>query len=112
MKRALLFSLLIGFVLVGCTKEKEGAVPQCIQERLKTFDSDEACQNASVMRYNFEGKSVYVFDREFCAQIDSSEVRDENCGLLGYLGGVLNNDTINNQNFNLSAEYESIIWAN
>ena len=113
MKKAFALLLLVGFVWIGCTKEKEAAVPTCIQDRLKTFDQLEACsQGASLQRYNFQSNSVYVFNHGFCNSIDSSEVRDAECNLLGYLGGVLNNDTINGLNFYISAKYEAVIWQN
>lgn len=113
MKRAFVLFLLVGFVWIACTKEKEAAVPPCIQDRLKTFDQSEACsQGASLERYTFQNKTVYVFDHGVCGSIDSSEVRDADCNVLGYLGGVLNNDTINGMNFYVSSKYEAIIWQN
>lgn len=112
MKKALLFSLLVSFILLGCNKENEASVPTCIQERLQTFDSNEACSNgASVVRHIFQGNPVYLFDPGSCG-IDSTEVRSEDCGMLGYLGGVLNNSEINGTDFYLSSTYDAIVWSN
>ncbi len=98
-------------VLLSCTKEKEGAVSECIQERLKTFDEMEACPDAVVTRYDFLGETVYTFDRGNCPEIDSIEVRSNDCALLGYLGGVLGNDIISGQPFYAKATYVAVIWS-
>ena len=112
MKKALLFSLLIGFVLLGCNKENEAAVPTCIQDRLQTFDMNEACSDgASVERHMFQGNPVYLFNPGACT-VDSIEVRSDDCALLGYLGGLLNNSDINGVDFYLSSQYDAIVWQN
>lgn len=106
--------LLIGTVLlaaIACTKEKENAVSECIQDRLKNFDENESCDNAMVLRYMFQDMNVYTFDRGNCSYVDSVEVYDEDCNLMGYLGGYLNNTDINGVNFYGAAELKSTIWT-
>ncbi len=112
MKKALIFSFLVGFLFVGCKKENEAAVPTCIQERLQAFDLNEACgSGASVERHLFQGNPVYLFNPGGCT-VDSVEVRSEDCGLMGYLGGTLGNSDINGVDFYLNANYDAIVWAN
>ena len=112
MRKLFLMSLLFIAAFAACTKEKDAAVSTCIQDRLNTFDQLEACDNASVSRYTFMGENVYTFDRGVCADMDSIEVRSEDCALLGYLGGYLNNTMINNSSFYAQAQFESLVWAN
>lgn len=112
MRKLFLMSLLAVTVFVACTKENDQAVSTCIQDRLKTFDQFEACDGASVSRYMFNGENVYIFDRGECPDMDSIEVRSEDCALLGYLGGYLNNTMINNTSFYGQADFQSLVWAN
>lgn len=109
--KKLFFAASASLILLGCTKEKEAAVSDCIQDRLKTFDKSEACANAVVTRYEFQGQTVYTFDRGDCVAMDSVEVRSEDCALLGYLGGYLENDSINKAPFYAQATYVAVIWA-
>lgn len=111
MMKKLFFSLTVLLALTACEKELDTAVPDCIQDRLKTFDLNESCSNASVNRFTFQGQFVYLFDRGECAEMDSIEVRSENCDLLGYLGGYLNNANINGLVFFSSAEHDALVWA-
>lgn len=110
MKRYLVIGALL-FGAIACTKEKENAVSECIQERLKIFDEFESCENAMVLRYKFQNMDVYTFDRGDCSYVDSVEVYDEDCNLMGYLGGYLNNTSINGANFYGSADLQSTIWT-
>lgn len=111
MIKKVFFALTAVFALMACEKELDTAVPDCIQERLKTFDANEACSNAAVNRFTFQGNFVYTFDRGDCAEMDSIEVRSEDCTLLGYLGGYLNNVDINGIIFYGSAQHDALIWA-
>jgi hypothetical protein len=111
MIRRIFLALTVIVAFVSCEKELDTSVSDCIQERLKTFDTNEACDNASVHRFQFQGGFVYTFDRGNCAEMDSIEVRSENCDLLGYLGGYLNNASINGIIFYGSAKHDAIVWA-
>jgi hypothetical protein len=111
MMKRIILSLTVLASLTACEKELDTAVPDCIQERLKTFDEMEACSHASVNRYTFQDQLVYVFDRGDCSEMDSMEVRSESCNLLGYLGGYLNNVDINGVIFYGEAKHDAVIWA-
>ena len=111
MRKLFWISLLAISAFGACTKEKDEAVSECIQDRLKTFDQFEACDQAAVSRYMFMGQTVYTFDRGNCVDMDSIEVRSEDCALLGYLGGYLNNTMINNTAFYQQADFVSLVWA-
>lgn len=110
MKRIFL-ALTVIVALAACEKELDTAVSECIQDRLKTFDNSEACDKAAVHRFEFQGGFVYTFDRGNCAGMDSIEVRSENCDLLGYLGGYLNNASINGIIFYGNAQHDALVWA-
>ena len=64
---------------------------------------------ANVKQYEFQAKRVYVFDPGSCGADMTSEVFDENCNSIGFLGGITGNTKINGEDFN-SAKYKSTIW--
>lgn len=112
MKRGL-YLLSIGLVFAACTKEKDGAVPECIQERLATFANGEACSSgATLERFTFQGNMVYVFDPGNCGADMEREVRSEDCAVLGYLDGISGNQEINGIDFDSNASLEGRVWAN
>ena len=53
---------------------------------------------------------VYVFDLGTCGADMTSEVLDENCNTLGFLGGIAGNTKINGDDFG-NAKYKSTIWS-
>lgn len=98
-------------LLIACNKENENATPECVTEQLAVFDGTQACEGATVKRYDFQGSDVYLFDPGNCPQADSIEVRSSECQVLGYLGGILNNTFINGVEFSSHSEFKALVWA-
>ena len=70
----------LGLTLVSCEKENENAISECLQEKLLTFDTNEACNTgASLTEYTYLNKTVFKFDPGYCGADMTSEVVDENC---------------------------------
>lgn len=108
-KITVIAALLIG--AFACTKEPESAVSTCIQDELRIFDENLACTNAIVLRYDFMGNNVYTFDRGDCSYVDSITVYDEECNIMGYLGGYLGNSTISGVDFYQEADLKATVWS-
>jgi hypothetical protein len=111
MKSVYLFLAIVSLALVtSCKKEKVRETPDCIWTKITAFDSTYNCVEAKVDKYLFQGETVYVFDPGVCSQADmTSEVINQNCETLGYLGGLIGNTTINGENFS-SAQFQETIW--
>ena len=60
----------------------------------------------------FQNKLVYVFNPGYCGADLTTEVIDENCAAVGFLGGITGNDSINGVNFYFDAMLEGLVWAN
>lgn len=111
--KKVLFILLIGFVWAGCTKEKEEAIPECIQDRLLSFETNEACPSgASLKKYTFQGNRVFAFNPGGCIADGTIEIRSENCDVLGFLGGISGETEINGIDFDLNAVDDGFVWTN
>lgn len=98
-------------VLISCNKlERE---PTCIQEKVelfKTFQTEECKDKGKVKKYRFQGEIVYVFEHEECNAADLvSAIVNQNCEVIGWLGGVAGNQTINGESFD-KAIYLKTIW--
>lgn len=111
MKNLSTLSLLsILFLSFSCSKNNR-ETPACILNQITTFDTTYDCDKAKVDRYTFQGKDVYVFDPGVCAYADmASEVLNENCESIGFLGGLIGNTQINGEDFS-NAHYEETIWT-
>ena len=104
----ILISLLL--FLVSCQKDDFG-LSDCLNGKIKDFkNGDYACADgANVKEYQFMGEKVYVFDPGFCGADMFSEVIDEECDILGYLGGIAGIIEINGTNFS-EAVFVKVIW--
>lgn len=113
MKIRFLITMLL-FVLFACKKNNLEKVPECIQNKINAFEKNESTctDGASVDEYKFQEKSVYVFDPGLCGDDMASDVYDSNCGNLGFLGGLIGNDTINGESFSEQAIYIETVWKN
>lgn len=104
----LLFFMII--VLASCNKSdiKKGT-PDCIVHKINDFDKESGCDDRKVDRYKFQGQDVYVFEPGTCGADMTSEVVDDQCNTLGYLGGITGNTEINGEFFS-SASFQENIW--
>src|SRR5688500_6938739 len=104
-----IFGILITTVLAftSCNKvDVEKGTPRCITKKIKEFNKSPAlCKDPTVDEYNFQGESVFVFNLGTCGRDFSSNVFDEDCNDLGYLGGFEGNDEINGARFSTSATF-------
>jgi len=99
-------------VLISSCKKKNTTVnaPNCLAERIHVFDSTYNCAQSKVDQYIFQQNTVYVFDAGVCEWADmSSEVVDQDCNTIGYLGGFVGNGTINGEDFS-NATYIKTVW--
>lgn len=105
----LLLPLLISCVCCGKQKVEKGT-PDCVKSKIKTFEQESSCdKGVNVKEYRFQDETVYVFDPGSCGADMTSEVIDENCKTLGYLGGFAGNTKINGEEFS-NAVFVSLTW--
>lgn len=71
----------------------------CIKKAIENFSKTDCDKNPNVKEYTFQGKKVYVFDPGTCGADITSEVLDEACKSLGFLGGFIGNTKINGESF-------------
>lgn len=107
--RFLLPSLLL---VTACgTIEEPQETPLCIKDRIAVFKKDACNHNAEVRLYEFQNQMVYVLDPGYCIADGTAEVVSENCLTLGYLGGLIGNQTIQGESFE-HAKFVLTVWSN
>ena len=103
--------LACSLALMSCSDIDPDA-PDCIKHSIRGFRSTTACdEGANVKEYLFQNQLVYVFDPGTCGADMTSEVMDEGCETLGYLGGIAGNTIIKGDSFS-GADYQRTIWKN
>lgn len=109
MKKNYLFLILL-ISLIACQKNDFGLF-DCLNDQIENFkNGNYACaEGANVKEYEFLGEKVYVFDPGICGADFTSEVIDENCNSLGFLGGIIGNGEISGTNFS-EAVFIKVIW--
>lgn len=85
-------------LITSCGKEK-AEKSACIKSEIRSFYKDRPCGDAIVKEYLFQGRNVFVFDPGTCGADMTASVLDNNCTILGYLGGISGNNTINGEDF-------------
>ncbi|PLX09003.1 MAG: hypothetical protein C0596_04165 [Marinilabiliales bacterium] len=103
----------VGFTFTSCEKEIAEGTPECIINKISDFEENYACKDGQVEKYTFQGEVVYVFDHGIkCGADLTSEVVDEECNTLGYLGGIAGNQIINGEDFYENAVHIGNVWEN
>lgn len=99
-------------MVVACNKDDIAkGTPKCIKNDIKDFEKSACDKGANVKKYIYQSKDVYVFYPGTCGADMTSEVLDEDCNSLGYLGGLTGNTTINGGDFG-NATYKETVWEN
>jgi hypothetical protein len=97
------------FAFFSCNKAKiNEKEPECIKNKIEIFAKN-TCEVASVKKYIFQNKTVYLFDQSSCCCDFQSEVTDSACNTLGYLGGIAGITEINGESFS-NAKLVETIW--
>jgi len=63
-----------------------------------------------VKQYIFQGQTAFVFEIGACGADLTSDVVDNECKLLGRLGGFIGNTIINGDDFS-DAQYVRTVWS-
>ena len=110
MKKSIYVYIIVSCSLFFACRKKE-EIPQCIDDKVNEFKQIISCnQESNIKEYKFQSKRVFVFDPGNCGADMTSEVMDENCNSLGFLGGIAGNNTINGESFD-QAKYVKTIWS-
>ena len=98
-------------LLYSCQKGKISKnTPDCVKDKIRSFEENSSCNDGvKVERYVFQDEEVYVFDPGTCGADMTSEVIDGDGNTLGYLGGIMGNQTINGEKFN-NADFKETVW--
>jgi hypothetical protein len=112
-KMKILMIILIMAGISGC--EKSSSPPaenqSCIDQKITEFTGQACDSTATINKYTFQGKTVYVFNPGFCEADAVSAVLNSDCEVLGFLGGITGNTEINGEDFS-HAQFISTIWQN
>ena len=112
MKRINFTYLLVALLFIACYKKcLKKDVPLSVQAKTEQFKSTCCNNGASVDQYEFQNQTVYVFDPGICGADMTSEVVNENCETVGYLGGISGNKKINGESFD-KARFTGNYWKN
>ncbi len=108
MKKLILLSI---FLVLAATACQPGPTA-CMAEKIEAFKQSGPCTDGrAINTYKFNGEVVYVFDPGYCLADGGSEVVNQDCQTLGYLGGIMGNRTIQGKNFD-EAKHLALIWKN
>jgi hypothetical protein len=107
--------ILILIACFSCEKlELQVDVPGCIESKIKDFKrSDLSCNSgAEVLRYDFQGRQVFVFQPGNCGADMPIKIYDSNCNLLCTLGGFEGRSYCNGELFYTNATNRVLVWKN
>ena len=109
------FWMILTLCSLSCTKmDLMRDVPDCIESQIRDFTHNEStCDSGSEVReYLFQGGTVFTFSEGNCGSDSGSQVFDDTCNYIGYLGGIANLKEINGENFDSNAVFIGLVWSN
>ena len=77
-------------------------------KKIKEFARGHGCDDRSVGKHEFQGGIVYVMSPGTCGADMGADVFDEECNLLGMLGGITGNGKINGEEFSKAIFIETV----
>jgi hypothetical protein len=112
MNKIHLLVILLAFTFNSCERsDSENKTPGCLENQIIEFKATACESGAAVKEYHFQDKTVYVFDPGSCGADMTSAVVDNQCNVLGALGGITGNTKIEGKDFS-TATYIRTIWTN
>ena len=105
------FSFSLVFLLAFQCDKEEDVNPPCIESKITVFSTEACATGATIKAYYFQSNIVYVFDVGPCFADMALPVLSRDCDTLGFLGGLIGNTIINNQDF-VTEEFVKTIWFN
>ena len=107
------FSILFPLILLNsCNPFRGKDIPPCLPSKIQEFDQTYNCDEAKVDCFFFQGQYVYAFDPGVCAYADmQTEILDDHCETLGFLGGIMGNTEINGVSFFENAQFIETVWT-
>jgi hypothetical protein len=108
MKANILIVSLGILLLSSCGKSKQDP---CFDSKKDEFKTTCCTSGANIKEYTFQGNTVYVYHPGICGADMTSEVTNEKCETIGYLGGLAGNNKINSEDFS-KAKFRKTLWSN
>lgn len=84
-------------------------ISSCLQKSIAEWQAQGHCKHPFVEEYSFQDRKVFVLRHGTCGADMTDDVLDENCRLLGRLGGITGNTKINGEDFS-AALGGKVIW--
>jgi len=110
MSKIIMLLFCFSTIFLSCDEaDDEPGLPSCLKDELDDFDNQFTCDDARVEQYMFQGKTVYLFETGTCISDGGSPVYSAGCNLLGVLGTIAGNITINGDDFR-NAVFVRTIW--
>lgn len=108
----LLALVLIAFLSISCGDDEPEEV-DCLTEKIDAFKLDQrTCENASIIKYNFQNQEVYGFTQGICISDGGTDVVLADCSQVCLIGGFSGNQDCKGDLFFDVAEELEIIWEN
>lgn len=110
--KTILILLMCTLICVGCKKtDIPKDTPTCVADYINNvLKSSNACNDSNVNSYLFQGQTIYIIYEGSCIADGTSPVFSEDCDILGYLGGIAGNNTINGENI-ANAVFIRKVWS-
>lgn len=95
MKILFLSSILSFFLFsIQCDKDDpKSEMPGCLKDKIAILAKEDCPSVSRVLQYQFQGETVYVIYPKSCGADLTSEIVDQDCKTICYLGGIIGNVT-------------------
>lgn len=113
MKKLILITVLGAMMIFNSSCKKDEipeTLPQCVQDKISDFIENNVCSEGDVTSYDFQGGKVYVLNFDLCIADGGSQVIDEDCNEICFLGGIAGLTECNGEEFGEVAINPEVVW--
>jgi len=110
MKKISTILLLVVLSIASCKEEK--LEPNCLNNRISDLEDSPCDEGVQISLFEFQEEHVYLLEQGNCIADGTTEVVDNQCNTLGFLGGLAGSNEINGVNFYENATFIEVVWEN
>jgi hypothetical protein len=108
MKKISIILILVALTITSCKEEK--LEPSCLNDKISELEDSSCDDGVQISLYKFQGEDVYLLEKGSCIADGATEVVDNECNSLGFLGGLAGSDEINGVNFYENSTFIEVVW--
>jgi hypothetical protein len=101
--------IILGVLVVTSCKDVK-IEPSCLSDKISELKDSPCEDGVQIALYAFQNQNVYLLELGNCIADGTTEVVDESCKTLGFLGGLAGSNEIDGVDFYENSIFIEVVW--